>query len=97
MSLDPGLQPMNRHLLVEKIEENIKEEEEDSLVLVPDDYKIDNQYGLYKILKCAKDCEKFNEDFISRRVIVENSMVQNIPLWGKTYYLILENYVYGIY
>ena len=27
MSLDPDLQPMNRHLLIEKIKENIKEME----------------------------------------------------------------------
>ena len=93
-----SLNPMNRHLLVEEVRTKTKEEEaNESLVLVPDDYKVSSQFGSYKVLKCAKDCEKIGEAFVGRKVVVENSMVQKVPLEGKTYYLVLENYVYGTY
>ena len=88
-------EPLNRHLLVEKIEEKI--EAKDSIVLVPDDYKLKSQFESYKVICCAPDCEKVDESYISRNVVVEESMVQKISLKGETYYLILENYIYGIY
>ena len=88
--------PLNRHLLVEQAEEETTEKEE-SLVLVPDDYSIKKSpYGVYKILKFAPDCEKISESYINQQVIVEESMVQEITIRNRQYYLVLENYIYGV-
>jgi len=88
-------EPLNRHLLIEKVDQ--EEPKEDSLVLVPDDYKLKSQFGSYKVICCAPDCEKVDESYVSRNIVVEESMVQKISLKGETYYLVLENYVYGLY
>ena len=90
--------PLNRHLLVSKAEdESILEEEKESLVLVPDDYSIKKSpYGLYKVLKLAPDCEKFGEKYLNCNVVVDESMVQEIPIGDQRYYLVLENYIYGV-
>ena len=88
--------PLNRHVLIEKIEEEAVKEK-DSLVLVPEDYKLKSQFESYTVLRHAADCEKMDESFIYKKVVVEESMVQKISLKEKTYYLILENYIYGIY
>jgi hypothetical protein len=89
--------PLNRHLLIEEVEEEPIEKEE-SLVLVPEDYSIKKSpYGLYKVLKIASDCEKFGEKYINYNIIIDESMVQKITISNQTYYLILENYIYGIY
>ena len=90
--------PLNRHLLVEKVELEAEKEKEDSLVLVPDDYKLikKSAHGLYKVIAEAEDCEKVS-NCEGREIVVDESMVQKIALNNKTYYLILENYIYGVY
>ena len=91
------LNPLNRHLLLEKVE--IEAPQEDSLVLVPDDYKLKSQsaHGIYKLLATAADCEKINKNFVNCKGVVDESMVQKISLGKENYYLVLENYVYGSY
>ncbi len=89
--------PLNRHLLIEPSEEEPVEKEE-SLVLVPDDYSIKKSpHGIYKILRTAPDCEKINESYIDRQAVVEESMVQEITIRNRQYYLVLENYIYGVF
>jgi hypothetical protein len=89
--------PLNRHLLIKQIEEEITEKEE-SLVLVPDDYSIKKSpYGTYKVLNFAPDCEKFGEKYINCNIVVDESMVQEITIGDQRYYLVLENYVYGTF
>ena len=89
--------PLNRHLLIEEIEEESAEKEE-SLVLVPDDYSVKKSpYGLYKVVRVAPDCEKFGEKYVGHNIVIDESMVQEVTICKQTYYLILENYVYGVY
>jgi len=87
--------PLSRHVLVDKVEEETPSEEK-SLVLLPDDYKLKSQFGLYRILCCAEDCEKMNPSYIDQEVVVEESMVQEITIRNHRYYLVLENYIYGV-
>ena len=90
-------QPLNRHILIEKIEE-IENEPQESLILTPDDYKLKtSQFGLYQIVQTADDCEKITDYHINYNIVVEESMVQEITVNKQTYHIILENYVYGIY
>jgi len=88
--------PLNRHLLVEEITRETSTEE--SLVLVPDDYSVKkSRHGLYKIVKTSPDCEKFGEGHTNCNVVVEESMVQEITIGEERYYLVLENYIYGMF
>jgi hypothetical protein len=89
--------PLNRHLLLEEVEE-IPVEKEESLVLVPDDYSIKKSpHDIYKILKLAPDCEKLKEEHVNCKIVVDESMVQKITIGEERYYLVLENYVYGTF
>ena len=88
--------PLNRHLLIKKVELE-EEEKEESLVLVPDDYKLAKKalHAVYNVIDTAEDCEKVL-DCTNKKVVVDETMVQEIVLSNKTYYLVLENYVYGV-
>jgi len=84
--------PCNRHLLLEKVEEVV--EEKKSTILVPDDYKVKTSpYGWYNVLSVADDC---SNDARGRTILVNESMVEEISINNSKYYLILENYIYGM-
>jgi hypothetical protein len=87
--------PLNRHLLIEKVEKDSTPEEK-SLVLLPDDYEVKSQFGLYQVVGHAPDCEKIDESFMGCGIVVEESMVKEITVHKQRYYLILENYIYGV-
>lgn len=86
--------PENRHLLVEPIEE--KEEQESAFkILTPEDYeKPASPYVLCKILNIADNCSTVGVT-IDDEVIIERRMLHKIDVSGKSFYLVLENYVYG--
>ena len=88
--------PINRHVLVLPVEK----EETDNLssILVPDDYvKVKSMYEVYEVLAIAPDCERLWGISAGQQVIVNNSMIEEIKVHGDTYYLLLENYVYGVF
>lgn len=88
-------EPRNRHLLLEP---TAKEEQEESTVLVPNDYSVPkSRYDLYKVVAVSIDCEKFNQDDVGKLVVVNNSTVEEIKVMNHIQYLMLENHVYGIF
>ena len=88
-------EPLNRHLLLSPTQE--EEEEKKSTILVPEDYSVvKSRYETYGVVAIAKDCEKMPRDYIGEKVVVDNTMVEEVNIKGQTYYLILENYIYGI-
>ena len=90
-----GLEPFNRHVLLHPTKK--VEEDDKSTILVPDDYvKVKSPYETYSVASVARDCEKVSNNDIGRSVVVNNSMVEEIKVHGETYYLLLENYVYGM-
>ena len=83
--------PFNRHILIDVLEE---EEENNQSFLLPDDYKRQKSpYVLCKIKDFASDCKIDIATNIN--VVVQRSMIEEMEIMGKTYYLVLENYVYG--
>jgi co-chaperonin GroES (HSP10) len=91
-----SFKPLNRHIRLEPIEE--REEEKESAILVPDNYKVKTSpYSLYKVLAVSKGCSNFDDGAVNKNVLVNNSMVEEIKVNGETYYLLLENYVYGLF
>jgi len=81
--------PLNRHLLLEDVD---LAEKSPSPVLVPDEYKVVRNFGIYSIVEAAIDCDTFFQN--GEMVVVEESMVREVELPGdKKYYVLPENLV----
>lgn len=87
------LYPRNRHLVVEPIEDT--EEEEKSAVLVPEGYgKPKPPFVQARIREVSPDCtSNFSK---GDRIVIERSMLQEVTVEDVEFYLVLENYVYGV-
>ena len=81
--------PVNRFISIEPIIE--KEESEKAPILVPDNFKPKTLHGTAKVLGVANDCNIMLG--LGDRVVIDNSMVQEINVGEETTYLILENHV----
>ena len=83
----------NRHVLVEPVEEEEKEETQ-SLIALPTDYKkTESPYLLVRILDFSDDCKSLMS--IGDTVVIERRMMIEIEIKGEKNYLVLENYIYG--
>ncbi len=95
-----ALKPVNRHLLIIP---HAHKNETNSGVILPDDYNPDQaQYIEASVIDIAEDCDKqfrhLRYDRIdNNKIVVDRSMIQEVELKDKTHYLILENYVVGVY
>ena len=89
------MKPVNRNLLIEKCEQEIKESATSAAFLLPDDYKTKavERYSVVKILKRADDCEKIRDILRHDRCVVETSMINEVKVDGKVYNIVGENYV----
>lgn len=86
------MKPYNRHILIKPIEE--EQENKKSLVVLPSDYKKpQSPYQLAEVLQLSDDCKI--ELTHGDKVVFEKRTLQKIQIAGETYYLILENYIYG--
>ena len=85
-------EPFNRHLWIDKIEED---KEEETGVLLPDSYKPqEEEFAIVKIKDFAPDCNhRWPRD---EEAIAEKRMIREIKLKDKIFYVILENYILGI-
>ena len=87
------IEPVNKFILVEPIEEEIKDEQK--TFLLPDDYKEpENPHKACEVVLTNPT----NVLGLSpgERIIVESHMVQEIRVRGKKNYLVQENYVIGV-
>ena len=87
------LYPRNRHLVIEPIEE--EEEKTESAVLVPDGYgKPKPPFLQARVKEVSPDCtSSFSK---GDRILIERSMLQELSIEDFDFYLVLENYVYGV-
>ena len=84
--------PVNRHLLIKQFGNENKEE---SLIVLPDDYKPEEErYIMVEVLSVSKDI-RFKVS-IGDKVIVDRSMIEQIKIEGTNYDVVLDNYVIGI-
>ena len=94
-----NLHPRNRHLLVELLPE---EEKQQQAVLLPENYKpTTERYTPVKVIERSPDCSIDNEMYPGlfvegNIVIVESSMLNEVKYDGEVFHLILENYVLGV-
>jgi len=91
-----SLSPVNRHILIEPIE---AEEKEQPTVLLPEGYKMTatDPYMPAKVIKVAGDCQQRFQSLEGLTIMIDSSMVQEINFNNTTFHLVLENYVLGVF
>lgn len=88
------LEPSNRHLLIEPIEE--KEQDLEISIVLPTDYKKqESPYLLCKVLSVADDSKFFDTLKQNDKILIERRMLHKIEIKDSEFYLILENYIFG--
>jgi hypothetical protein len=89
-----SLIPENRHLLVNPVEESQESNYDKVQLLMPDDFKPPQSlHVVCEVVAIAKDSKFYGE--VVDRIVTERRMLQEIKIEGETYYLVLENYVFG--
>ena len=82
--------PQNRHLLVEPY----VEEKRETSILLPEDYETKKEeYVVVNVKDRAPDCKVSCS--AGTLAVVQARMLEELVVQGKTYHLILENYVLG--
>ena len=91
-----SLSPVNRHILIEP---NKVEEGEQPTVLLPEGYKMaaTEPYTSAKVIKVAEDCQQRFRALRGLTIMVDSSMIQEININNSIFYLVLENYVLGVF
>ena len=84
--------PYSRYIHIEPVYDDPPKS--NSLVVLPTDYKKpERRYALGKVLSVADDVRLCLEK--DEIVIFEKRMLNRIEVFGKLYYLVLENYICG--
>ena len=101
MSKLKALKPVNRHLLIVP---HVAKNETTSGVLLPDYYSPETQrYIEATVIDIADDCNKqfkslkYTNFDTNSMIIVDQAMIEEVVVSDKAHYLVLENYVVGIY
>ena len=85
--------PFNRHLVVDLVEDK---PEKDSLVALPFDYKKPESPYVNAVVQEVSEDSKFNGVlFPNDVVLIERRMLQKVEINEFSFYLVLENYIYG--
>ena len=83
--------PVNRYILVEEE----KREEQETLIVLPDDYKpVEERYATVEVREVADDV-RFKL-VPSSKIVIDRSMLEEIAIGHTNYSVILDNYVVGI-
>tara|TARA_B100001094_G_C17877321_1_gene645135 strand:- start:336 stop:665 length:330 start_codon:yes stop_codon:yes gene_type:complete len=99
-ALPKKIQPLNRHLSI--VPDFGRKKENKPEVLLPDGYKPPKErYIVADVLAVAKDCSEHIRSLAYRErkfptIVIDRSMVEEIKIFDKSYYFILENHVVGV-
>jgi len=86
--------PFNRHLVVDIIED--KQDNQDSLVVLPTDYeKPLSPYIKVAVVQISADSKFFGKLSVNDTLLVERRMLHKVDISDYSFYLVLENYIYG--
>jgi len=84
--------PVNRHILIDLDQ---RSGEQKSLIVLPEDYKPEQQkHSVVQVVNNSDDV-KFDLP-IGTKIVVDSSMIEEIVVNNTTYNVILENYVVGV-
>ena len=86
--------PFNRHLVIDLIEE--EEPIDESVIVLPSDYeKPQSPYVKALVIEVSLDSKLYGTLNCNDTILVERRMLHKIEFDDSTFYLVLENYVYG--
>ena len=86
-------EPVNRHVWVEVAKE--EKPKDTGQILLPEDYApAQSQYVICNVNTIANDCTL--NLVAGDKIIVENSMINDLNYDNRTFSIVLENYIYGI-
>ena len=86
--------PFNRHLVIDLIEE--EEPIDESVIVLPSDYeKPQSPYVKALVIEVSLDSKLYGTLHCNDTILVERRMLHKIDIDGCSFYLILENYVFG--
>ena len=86
-------EPFNRHLVVDIVESG---DEQDSLVVLPTDYKKPvSPYIEAIVITISEDSKFYGVLSLNDTILVERRMLQEVEINEYSFYLVLENYIYG--
>jgi len=84
--------PVNRHILIEK---DLEQHASKPLLILPDDYKPTlDKHAVVRVLNSADDVRFDLKN--NPRIIVDQSMIEEISINNTIYRVIQDNYVVGI-
>jgi len=87
--------PVNRHIQLEMCED--KPESDTPAILLPDDFKPQQQkYGVASVVAVADDVKFNNLLRPEAKVVVDKAMIEEINFMDKSINVVLENYIVGI-
>lgn len=90
-----NFEPTNRHILITPKEQS-EEQETNSLIVLPQDYKKpESPYLLGTVKRVSSDSKFFSSLKENDCIVVERRMLQKIEVDKSEFYLILDNYVLG--
>ena len=83
--------PVNRHILIE----NTAADPSEQLIVLPEDYKPKmEKHAVFRVLNSAEDVRfDLSEE---HRIIVDQSLIEEISIDNTIYRVIQDNYVVGI-
>jgi co-chaperonin GroES (HSP10) len=95
--------PVNRHLLIVPHFQT-REDKTESGIFLPEDNsrKEDIRHIVATVVDVAADCNEVYKKYANgliphnREIIIDSTMIEEVPYKGKNFYLILENYVVGL-
>ena len=88
-------EPLNRHIYIRI--PDVKEPTTDSGILLPSDYKPDEEeYGMVQTLAWAEDVRFADRLQKFSNLLVHKKMIEEIKLADLTFNIIQDNYVVGI-
>ena len=84
--------PLNRHILID-IDQ--RTDEQKSLIVLPEDYKPEQErHSVVQVINKSDDV-KFDLS-VGAQIVVDSAMIEEIVINNTTYNVILENYVVGV-
>ena len=87
-------EPYNRHLVVDVIED--EEKKDASVIVLPSDYeKPMSPYAKAIVIAVAEDSKFYDLLEVNDTLLIERRMLHKIDIDNSSFYLVLENYVFG--
>ena len=84
------MEPMNRHVRVDIVHQSSPEA---GGVLMPEDYKVVQEWEVGVVKEISLDCEHFSTDDVGGVVVFPGNMLVCVDALGGQYHFVQENYV----